>query len=1048
MEQNLKDIIINKVRLPLGEYIDSSRNLLAIGREIENTLETDTDLLSDIRRKFDNLSAAVELAFEGTSVFDQEIKKTKELLEQSITKVNESLSVSNRISEDLNNISKSFDKIHADGVQLEDIIKNINIVSDSIEVASRNAGITAFHAGKQGRGFEVIAREMTALVRSAQGPTRMIPAVSDEVIKGVVGLGHDLLKISNIIYDLKEINSKFSNITDELLSLIPNIELGIKGISKSVESQKALHKLLLKENEKSSNWLSEIYDIARSSAILEISLDAMFRRVSNIRENLINVEDSSTFACIYNSLKIALVDVSKKYDEAIKDLISEDISKFEVQSFERSILQLISESNQFFQLIKNIANEIKNWLKTNRLACDVLSRGVTFYQDIIGILSTLNKELSYIKEKAEKINTPLQDLRKITERSKVLGLYAGIESARGGEHALSLGVVTKEIKELSEQSTSFVDKIGEVANDVSKSFMQLASFLIKSMSDVEQGVGSLKSAIESLELNKKVIENLDNLSQEMIESTEKMKTYCNELHVHIRELNQDYEKINNDFLQYSNTIDASTKSSEQLLDVIDQYTKDVSILQRKHKTLVYRESTDPIILDPANKTDASSHQIIEQIFIGLLSFDSSNYLIPGIADTFSVSKDGRIWDFKIREGVRFHNGDFVTASVIADTILRVKNGPNVSFIDYVDEVIVMDENNVRFILKFPYLPFFANLASGVCDITPDGFSPDNPIGAGPYRFIHWEKEKEVILEAFEDFFDGRPPIDRVIVKTIADNREAVSQFKKGEIQVMALSPDMIKEFEPESILSGSALSTQYLGINIALDSPFKNKKVRQAMNYAVDKEYYTKVLLEGQAIPAAGIFPPGIVAYNKKLVGYHFDLDKARALMKEAGYGSGIDGIFPLDIRSSEVAIKRAEYIKKCYEKIGIKLILNPLSWKEFLERGYKGDSLLSMKGWISDNGDPDNFLHPLFHSKSFGRSGNTSFYHNEEVDEMIETARSERNRKRRTELYQKAEGMIVEDAPWIFLSHGVDSYVVSENIGGFKIDPFGIVRFRYLWSS
>jgi len=1048
MAQDLKDIVINKLRTPLAEYNEVFRKLLETGREIENTLQTDTDLLSDIRRKFDNLAAAVELEFEGTSVFDQEIKKTKDLLEQSITKVNESLAVSNQIREDLNDISVSFDKIHADGVQLEDIIQNISVVSDTIEVASRNAGITAFHAGKQGRGFEVIAREMTNLVRSAQKPTKVIPDVSDTIIKGTVDLGHDLLNISNLMHELKDINAKFSDITDELLSLVPNMESGIKAISESVESQKDLHRLLLRENEKSAKWLSDIYDVARTSAILELSLETMFRQVNNIRESLINVVDSTSFSCIYNSLRIALANASKLYGKTPGAVLGEDISKFDVQSSERSILQLVSESNQLHQIIKNIAYEIKNWLKTNELVCEVLSKGITFYQDILKILGKLDTKLSTIREEADDIEQPLLDLRKITERSKLLGLYAGIESARGGEYASSLGVVTKEIKELSDKTTSFVNKIGEVGTDMSRNFVRLSSFLAKSMIDVREGVSSLESAIEILSQNKKVLENLDNLSKEMIESTENMKMHCNILNEQVRYLNEDYERIRGCFAQYSENIDSGAKASNKVLQIANKHANDVAFLKKERKTLIFRTGIEPIILDPANKTDTRSHEIIEQIFAGLLTFDSTNHLVPGIADTFSISKDGCIWDFSLKKRVKFHNGDFVTAHDVVNTISRVKSGPNLSFIDYVEDVTVLDENRLRFVLKFPFLPFLANLACGVCDITPKDFSPEKPIGAGPYRFVDWIKGKEIILEAFEDFYDGPPPIDRIIVKVIPDSKEAVARFKKGEISIMQLGADTIREFEPEEIMSGPGLSTQYVCIHVAHDTPFKSKKVRQALNYAIDRSYFTKALTQGLAVPARGVFPPGMYVYNKNLAGYDYNLDKARALMKEAGYGSGVDRTFQIDIRDSKDAIRKAEYVKSSCEKIGIKLLPNPMPWKDFLERGYKGDSILGMKSWVSDNGDPDNFLFPLFHSRSFGRPGNTSFYRSREVDEMIEQARSERSRKRRRQMYQEVEEMIVEDAPWIFISHGVDSYAVSKEIGGFKVDPFTFVRFRYLWSS
>ena len=1047
MKRDLRGVVVQRLRQPVAEYSDSFSRLLESGREIESRLEAATEFITTIRGQFSKLVIAVDTASEGISFFEREIEKTKEFFERGIAIVNESLSLSNQVGNDLNNISKLFDRIHADGVQLEDIIKNINTVSDSIEVASRNATITAFHAGIQGRGFEVIAREMTALVKNVQAPTQVIPDVSEDIIKGTVDLGNDLLNMNNLIYELTEINDTFSHITDELLALIPNIEEGIKAISESVESQRVRYEMLEKANEESSNWLNDIYDVARSSTILEISLETMFRRITNIKENLFNVHDDSSFRYLYDSFKIALTGIADWSDKTGEGT-GRDLAAFGVEYPERLMVQLATETNQLHSVIKLISNEMKNWLKTNILAADVLSRGISFYHGIQGNLGQLGKKLSTIREKATQIEKPLNDLRKITERSKVLALYAGIESVRSGERAPSLGTVTEEIRSLSEKSTLFVDKIGEVSIDMSKNFQQLSLFIMKTMSDVEQGMSFLQNAIDLLEQNKKILEHCDNLLQEMNDVTDRMRTHCNSLSTQMRNFNRNYEDIFRAIEQYVSTIRTTSHTSRRILEIVDHYAADVSILEKKHKTITFRQSVEPIVLDPAFKTDARSHEIIEQIFAGLLTFDSSNHLMPSIAESFSVSKDGRIWDFLIKRGVKFHNGDIMTARHVADTIARVKSGPNVSFVDYVENVTALDEYRLRCSLQYPFLPFLANLACGILDITPKEFSPEHPIGAGPYRFVHWDENNELILEAFEDFFDGRPPIDRIVVKIISDDQEAVWQFNRGNISLMQVSPDIIQELDAADIVSGPGLSTEYIDINVSIDTPFKNRKVRQAMNHVVDKNYFANRLMNGHALPAYGVFPPGMFVYNKNLIGYRYDIDKARQLMREAGYGGGIEGTYPLDIRKSDVAIQRAEYIKECFEKIGIKVILNPLVWKDLLEKAYRGESLLNMKGWVSDNGDPDNFMYPLFHSKSCGRAGNTSFYCNQKVDEMIERARFEKSSKRRSNIYNEVERIIVEDAPWVFLSHGVDVYAVSKKLHGFRVDPFGIVRFRYLWCS
>lgn len=1048
MAQETKGAVLAQLEEPMDNYKKTFNNFIQIGQSLSSTLEQDADLLADIRKKFDSLSASVELEFEGTEVFNQEIKRTKDLIEQSITRVHESLNVADCIAKDLDELSQAFDKIHADGVQLEDTVKNINIVSDSIEVASRNAGITAFHAGTQGRGFEVIAREMNALVKNVQEPTHKIPETAHAIIKHAIDLGHNLLRIDSIMLDLKQINKRFSEMTSELLSLIPNIEAGIKNISHSVETQKVLHRLLVGENEKTSTWLSEIYDVARSSAILEISLEAVFRHINNAYDRLLVVNDDTSFCHLYRTLVQALSGTVNRQTQSIQGTFDRDIEKLDVQSSERSILQLVSETNGLYETISTIDSEIQNWLKANNQAHDALVQGIALYQQVIGILGDLYSSLGAVRCEADKIEKPLFDLTKITERSKVLGLYAGIESARGGQFATALGVVTGEIKDLSEKTTSFVGQLGDVANDMLHSINQLSDCLIKSKSDVEQGIGSLQNAQLIIEKNGQVLQNLSTLAQEMVTSTKTMTMYCNELSTQIRALNEDYKSINTSRQRYAETSRAYSSVAGRLFTSLQQQLQSVNVLRSINKSIVFRQSVEPIILDPANKTDARSHEIIEQIFIGLLSFDSSNHLIPGLAQSFSVSPDGHEWDFTIRKNIRFHNGTRLTARHVAKTIARVKQGPNANFIDYVNSVSVLDENRIRFVLEYPYLPFLANLACGVCDITPDDFDETKPIGAGPYQFVHWHPQKEIVLDVTPDFYDGRPPIDRLIIKIIPDKKEACERFRRGEIDMMQISSDMVGELEAAEVVSGSVLSTQYVGINVKLETPFKHMEIRQAMNYIINKKEFAEVVMNGQALPAYGVFPPGMSVYNDRLVGYTYSIDRAKELMQNAGFGNGIDGTFLFDVSESDTAIRRAEYIRNRLGEIGIHVTLNPLPWKDFLEKGYRGESILCMKSWVSDNGDPDNFLYPLFHSKSFGRAGNTSFYRNRDVDEMIEQARIERNAKKRRELYRTIESIIINDAPWIFLSHGVDTYAVSKAINGFKVDPFSIVRFRYLWSE
>ncbi|MGQ9701436.1 MAG: ABC transporter substrate-binding protein [bacterium] len=1043
MDDNVRERFITRLNPLLQKYDSNFHNFLNIGQSIDTALQSSSELLAEIRQRFYNLSATVELVFEGVAVFDTEIKKTHELLKKSIENFKESLGVSEKISFDLNNIAEILKKIHQQIGKLAGIIKDIDLVSESIEVASRNAGITAYHAGRQGRGFEVIAREMTGLVRSAQEPTQTIPTITHELLTKIDELNQDLNKIQGVIGYLKEIADKFISINNELLNLVPDLENSIKDISNTISVQKELHNNLHRESENLPMYLDEIYKMTRTTAITEIYLGAFFQHLNNIKNNLTAAEEDYNFCCFFNTFSKILAN-EPQVEEGFDKLVGA-LKRLDMHSSERFILKFVSEAKHLNEVISQITEKVKSWLKTHKYANEALSSAKVFYQDIKELISSLNSKSYKLKEFINKIDKPLYELKKITERSKLLGLYAGIESARSGAYSSALGVVTNEIKALSIKSSEFVASIDVLEHEILKDFRVLVSCFIRGLGDVELGQDALNASFIAVNESNKVLDNLATLCQEMLGSTEQMISQCGLLGEHYRDFESEYNKINEDYVAYNEAIKSERLVTKEMAGVVHEFKKDVAFIKSERKQIVFRATEDPIVFDPAIRTDTTSHQVIEQIFTGLYTFDQSNHLIPAIARSFTVSADGRVWDFYLKKGVKFHNGVEVLSQDVLNSLNRVKKGPNAGFFEYLADIVIIDAYHIRFILKYPYVPFLANLACGVGDIVPQDLNKEKPIGCGPYRLVSYEKDKEIVLEAFDEFFDGRPPVDQCVIKRVVDDKEALELFRAGKISILNLTSDMLKDFAPDDIVSGPVLSTQYLAINFSKKSPFLDVRVRQAMNYAIDKEYYCRELLREKAIPSHGVYPPGLPGYNNNIIGYPYDLKRARELMKEAGFGGGIPDTFVLDIRVGGDTLKRAEFIRDSLSKIGIHLQINQLSWEEFLNKTYSGNSIMSLRGWVSDNGDPDNFT-TLFHSQSFGASGNTSFYSNEELDRMIESARSEQNPRRRIELYQKIEKTIIDNAIWIFLSHGVDCYAVQKNIKGFVVDPFGLVRFRNLY--
>ena len=194
------------------------------------------------------------------------------------------------------------------------------------------------------------------------------------------------------------------------------------------------------------------------------------------------------------------------------------------------------------------------------------------------------------------------------------------------------------------------------------------------------------------------------------------------------------------------------------------------------------------------------------------------------------------------------------------------------------------------------------------------------------------------------------------------------------------------------------------------------------------------------------MFPPGLSAYNPNLLGYNYNPGKSNELLRNMGFTEGLPDEYIFDVSDTPMNLKRAEIIQQYLNDIGIKTRVNPLKWRDFLEKIHKGNSVIFILGWSSDNGDPDNFLYPLFHSKNVGESGNASFYKNPAVDKLIEQGMSEINPRKRIEIYREAEKLIVEDAPWTFLYHGVQNYIVQPDIYGFKPHTLDIINYESMW--
>lgn len=492
-------------------------------------------------------------------------------------------------------------------------------------------------------------------------------------------------------------------------------------------------------------------------------------------------------------------------------------------------------------------------------------------------------------------------------------------------------------------------------------------------------------------------------------------------------------------------------------------------------TIVTASIGDASNLIPMLAADATSHEIAGLIYNGLVKYDKNLELIGDLAESWEISPDGLTITFHLRRGVKWADGkEFTSADVLFgfQTITNPKT-PTAYAGDFleVEEATAPDPYTFRVRYKRPFAPALSSWGNLVVlpkhlldgqDITQSPLIR-KPVGLGPYKLQDWKTQERIELVANLDYFEGRPCLDRYLMRIIPDAATTFMELKAGGVDWAGLSPLQFdrqtnnpyfqNNFKKYSYL---AFAYTYMGFN--LNNPlFSDKKVRQAIAYAIDKNELVRGALLGHGVPATGPYKPDAWFYNPNVKRYEFNLQKAETLLKEAGWvRSKQDGWLYKDGKRFSFTVlinqgnglreKTAQIIQYRLKQVGIDMQIRSVEWtaliNDFIDKRHFEAVIM---GWTTGQ-DPD--IYDIWHSSKTGKKElNFIGYKNEEVDRLLVKGRMTFDRAERKAIYDRIQEILAEEQPYIFLYVPMSLSIIHKRFKGIDPAPAGIsYNFIHWW--
>ncbi|MGI5853422.1 MAG: ABC transporter substrate-binding protein [Bacillota bacterium] len=759
--------------------------------------------------------------------------------------------------------------------------------------------------------------------------------------------------------------------------------------------------------------------------------------------------------------------------------------------------------------LKRLQDSLGETLKTAR---EYILAVAKKFDEIMQPMNKLADNMQVLGELSSQILAELESTGKIAEKTNDLAHQAIQEAQKAGFADQGFAVIAGEVNKLAvrnkEAAASIIPVAVKLHNEIAicldrlSQCMETARATEQQLSDNVERIGWLTNSIGRLF---KILDQFNSAGQEITASTDEtvkaLREYTAIVEEHIavvHQLQQMTSRLKTALTQASGYASFLTETDIGIGIYIDEHLMpeaQVVIREAVAGAGAYHLALPSPVrsFDPMFAEDSSSVEVCRLIYGRLVDISSAGGLVPGMAFAWESRNDGQEWTFYIRKNAYFHDGTQITAVEVAESLKRVLSrelrSPASWLLAMIDGatdylagtasqvagIEVVDSHTLRFHLGQPYQPFAANLAHVACSILKiryedqkDGSKKPVLVGSGAYvlRGGQQQGRNAMLLEAFDNYYKGRPFTSQIIFEINPDRDERMAQYLRGNFSHLRLSGNQIRQFQfgvqpqlqsqAQSLTLCTAFGTFFAGFNLARPGPWRNQDFRKALNYGVDRQRLINDILAGAGRPAYGPVPSEWLdgAWAGAGVGtgagnlypeYEYNPEKAAYLLHRCGWNAAAEKPLRLFTADTGLFVELAGFLAESFIKIGVPAEIEVLSWEDFQNPIYLAPAHLYIAGWSAETTDLDSFLYPLFHSGS-RNSGNFGAFIDAQTDRMLKKARGAENADERVQIYRDLVLHIHQEAPWVFLYHPLHAFAVKNNVRDFELNPLGYVDLAKVW--